>query len=86
MWLHDDGAMSKSEPTAPLLTSEVARINAVAPETVRLWERSGRLRAVKTAGGVRLFDRRDVERLAREREAKRVTTTSLPTASARGIR
>jgi DNA-binding transcriptional MerR regulator len=41
----------------------------VSPETVRLWERSGHLRALRTEGGVRLFDRRDVERLAREREA-----------------
>jgi excisionase family DNA binding protein len=58
------------EPTNPtLLTSEVARILDVSAETVRLWERQGRLRAAKTSGGVRLFDRRDVEQLARERAA-----------------
>jgi excisionase family DNA binding protein len=50
-----------------LLTSEVAQMLGVSEGTVRVWERSGRLRATKTARGVRLFDRRDVERLARER-------------------
>jgi excisionase family DNA binding protein len=54
----------------PLLTSEVARILDVSAETIRLWERSGRLPARKTEKGVRLFDRRDVERLARERQAR----------------
>jgi DNA-binding transcriptional MerR regulator len=53
--------------TAPLLTSDVARELGVTPETVRLWERRGVLPALKTASGVRLFARHDVERLARER-------------------
>jgi len=53
----------------PLLTSEVARILEVSSETVRVWERLGRLPALKTGRGVRLFDRRDVERLVRERRA-----------------
>jgi excisionase family DNA binding protein len=61
--------MNAEANTVPLLTSEVARILNVTPETVRLWERIGRLHAVKTARGVRLFDRRDVEHLARERQA-----------------
>ena len=56
-----------------LLTSQVARILDVSSETVRLWERLGRLPALKTEKGVRLFDRADVtalaERLARERRA-----------------
>ena len=52
----------------PLLTNEAARILGVTPETVRHWERVGRLAAVKTARGVRLFDRHDVERLALERQ------------------
>jgi excisionase family DNA binding protein len=51
----------------PILTTEAAHILAVSAETVRLWERAGRLPALRTSGGVRLFDRRDVERLARER-------------------
>ena len=52
----------------PVLTTEAARILNVSQETVRQWERRGILPAHKTARGVRLFDRRDVERLARERE------------------
>ena len=50
-----------------LLTSEVARICAVSSETVREWERSGRLSAEKTATGVRLFDPREVAALAEAR-------------------
>jgi predicted site-specific integrase-resolvase len=50
-----------------ILTAEAARIAHVASETIRLWERQGRLSAIKTSRGVRLFDRADVERLARER-------------------
>jgi excisionase family DNA binding protein len=52
----------------PILTNEAAVILGVSPETVRSWERCGRLSAVKTPGGVRLFCRRDVERLAHERQ------------------
>ena len=54
-------------PARFLLTNDAARLLNVSPQTIRVWERAGRLAAVKTAGGVRLFDRRDVERLARER-------------------
>ena len=53
-----------------LLTSEVARILGVSPETVRLWEGLGRLKATKTEKGVRLFERHEVERFARERRAQ----------------
>lgn len=47
--------------------SEAARILAIAPETVRAWEKTGRLRAVRIGRGIRLFNREDVERIARER-------------------
>jgi excisionase family DNA binding protein len=50
-----------------LLTSDVAAILAVSPSRVYQLERQGRLSAIRTARGVRLFDRREVERLARER-------------------
>lgn len=52
----------------PVLTTEAARILEVAPETVRHWERIGRLPALKTERGVRLFNREDVLRLKAERE------------------
>jgi excisionase family DNA binding protein len=53
---------------ALLLTSEAGKILEISPDQVRHLERTGRLPAVKTSGGVRLFKRCDVERLARERE------------------
>jgi DNA-binding transcriptional MerR regulator len=58
------------EPELWMLTGDVARACAVTPETVRFWHRIGRLTALKTERGVRVFNRRDVERLARERQAK----------------
>jgi excisionase family DNA binding protein len=53
-----------------LQTSEAARILEVSAGTVRHLERVGQLRALKTAKGVRLFDRVDVERLALRRATK----------------
>ncbi len=54
-----------------LMTTETARELKVAPQTVIQWERSGKLPAVKTTNGRRLFRRSDVERVKREREARR---------------
>lgn len=57
------------DPQNPfLLTGDVARLLHVSPVTVRMWERTGRLTAVRTAGGVRLFDRASVDRLRLERQ------------------
>lgn len=50
-----------------LTTSTAARILAIAPDTVRLWERKGKLHAIRTASGVRLFDRSEIEMLAEQR-------------------
>src|SRR5262245_20190274 len=50
-----------------ILTSSAARILGVSRDTVRVWERAGRLRALRTADGVRLFTRADVEQLALDR-------------------
>ncbi len=52
----------------PLTTTDAARIAGVAANTIRLWERLGRLPALRTASGVRLFARADVERVAAERQ------------------
>lgn len=52
-----------------LLTNDAARYLGVSPQTIRVWQRTGKLQALKTARGVRLFSRTDVERLARERRA-----------------
>jgi excisionase family DNA binding protein len=47
-----------------MLTTEVARFLGKSAETVRLYERRGKLPAMRTAGGVRLFKRADVLQLA----------------------
>lgn len=46
-----------------MTTSEAARLLNRAPDTIRQMERSGRLPAMKTANGQRLFRRADVLRL-----------------------
>jgi excisionase family DNA binding protein len=51
--------------------ADAAQVLHVTPETVLNLERRGRLRALRTRGGVRLFDSADVERLAQERAAAR---------------
>lgn len=60
--------MAQEAPHDFILTSEAAQILHRSAATVRQWERRGLLRATKTDRGVRLFDRNDVERLAREKE------------------
>ena len=66
--------------SGPLLTSQVARLLDRSAETVRLMERQGRLPAIKTEKGVRLFALADVEavaeQLAREGEARRAMRSS----------
>jgi DNA-binding transcriptional MerR regulator len=57
----------------PVLTTEAARICDVSPETIRKWERLGRLVAIKTARGMRLFNRPDVLALARDRARTQFT-------------
>jgi len=52
-----------------LMTQDVARKAEVSGQTVRQWERAGKLRAVRTANGTRLFSSADVDRIIRERSA-----------------
>jgi excisionase family DNA binding protein len=54
-----------------LSVSGAARLLKIAAQTVREWERQGRLRAIKTETGTRIFRRDQVMRLAEEeRKAK----------------
>jgi DNA-binding transcriptional MerR regulator len=54
-----------------LTVGDVARRLGIAAETVRLWERLGKLPvAERTASGMRLWNGADVERLRRAREVK----------------
>jgi excisionase family DNA binding protein len=51
-----------------LLTADAAKLLDLTPDAVRRLERRGELHAQRTEGGTRLFDRADVERLARARQ------------------
>ena len=56
-----------------LTASDVARLSEgeISPATVRSWDALGKLRAMRTMGGVRLWFRSDVERaLANRRRTK----------------
>jgi len=51
--------------TGPMTVSEVARELDIAAETVREWADSGKLPMRRTAGGIRVFERADIERVRR---------------------
>jgi excisionase family DNA binding protein len=59
-----------------LTTSDAAKVLQVSTDWVRELERQGRLPALKTRSGQRLFFVEDVERLAQARDAKRMHETS----------
>ena len=52
-----------------LTTNDVAKLLSVAPDTVRFYERTGRLAALRTTSGVRLFRAEDVEEFKAKRSA-----------------
>jgi excisionase family DNA binding protein len=54
-----------------LSTGDAARRLDVSSEFIRKLERSGRLVAMRTAGGKRIFKSEDVERLAAERDLQK---------------
>ena len=60
--------MQKSAPCC--LTSEAARVLGVCADTARRWADTGRLNVQRTASGVRLFDRAQLEELAATRSDK----------------
>jgi excisionase family DNA binding protein len=53
-----------------LQTYEVAKRVGYSSETIRLWERQGRIPAIKTSRGMRLFLEEDVARLEAELRRK----------------
>lgn len=63
-----------------LSVSDAARVLGVTPSTVRMMERLGKLPALRTAGGIRLFQREHVDQLAAERRAgaQKSSTASHP--------
>jgi DNA-binding transcriptional MerR regulator len=52
-----------------LTTHAVAKSLNVAPDTVRFYERTGRLKAMRTTSGIRLFRAEDVEAFKAKRSA-----------------
>jgi excisionase family DNA binding protein len=59
--------MVRSEDDMLLTPSEAGRILGLTPDAVRALANKGRLPALKTLGGRRLFLRSDVDELARAR-------------------
>jgi excisionase family DNA binding protein len=54
-----------------LTTTDAARAIGVSAETIRAWENSGKLPALRTVSGQRLFSRRDVDRARDQRTSRR---------------
>jgi DNA-binding transcriptional MerR regulator len=64
--------MPYCEPMETLwTTSDVARRGVVSAETVRMWHRLGRLAAITTPQGQRLFRPEDVEKFLAQRHRRR---------------
>jgi excisionase family DNA binding protein len=59
-----------------LTVADAARLLGVVPATVRQMNRDGRLPAIRTEGGIRLFQRDDVLQLQAERQARTEETRS----------
>ena len=55
-------------------TADVARENDVTPAAVRLWEMTGRIKAIRTKSGQRLFTRSESNRVLAERRARGIET------------
>ena len=56
--------------TMKLLTKGAGDVLNLSADMVRKLERQGKLKAERTADGTRLFDPKDVDKLAKERAAK----------------
>jgi excisionase family DNA binding protein len=58
-----------TDPNDLLTPSDAARVLGLSPDSVRVLSDSGRLPALRTVSGRRLFRRGDVDRLAADRAA-----------------
>ncbi len=65
-------------PDDLMMAADAGRILRVSVDMVRLLARDGRLPFTSTVGGVRLFRRADVERLALERQTTRLVRSGGP--------
>lgn len=59
-----------TKETAPLMTSDAARILDVSASGIRLLVRTGKLSAIRTSKGVHLFDEEEVRALKKKRDAR----------------
>lgn len=69
-----------------LLVADVARLSGrdgkpVTPATVRWWADTGKLKATRSVGGTRLFEKRAVEAFLTERSKKKETARAIRTPS-----
>jgi excisionase family DNA binding protein len=62
-----DELMAATSPNDLMTPSDAARVLGLSPDSVRVLSDSGRLPAMRTVSGRRLFKRGDVDRLAAER-------------------
>ena len=53
-----------------LTVGDVARVFGISPQAVRAWNRLGKLSGLRTASGMRLFLRADVERARHDRDQR----------------
>ena len=67
--------METTKPTTSdsdfLTTGDVSRHTGKVPDTVRYWERTGQLKAIKTESGQRFFRRADVDAFLAARRARK---------------
>lgn len=64
--------MKKPEVIDVVMTSEATRILGVAIPTLRKMEARGEISPVRTSSGFRLYDRKELERVAAARTARDV--------------
>jgi len=53
-----------------MLIADAARLLGLPAATLRVWDANGKLKAMQTSGGVRLFRRDEVERMVAERDCE----------------
>jgi hypothetical protein len=79
---HGDGASYEPQKEATNMTDEhltttgAARVAGRSAETIRDWARRGILEPVMAPGGIRIYKRTDVERIAREFNERRARRAS----------
>ena len=59
----------RQDQSPKLRPYEAAQILGVQPQTLRIWEKQGKLHPTRTVGNRRRFDRAEVEALAVQRQA-----------------